>query len=74
MPIYWDGLFDKTVKAVKVARQRITGERSQTSIKTLGSTYYKGVPLPRIPQDRKLGKKSYISQKVNCATVQPCRQ
>ena len=30
----------------------------QGCVETLGSTYYKGVPLPRIPQDRKLGKES----------------
>ena len=39
-------------------------------VETLGSTYYKGVPLPRIPQDRKLGKESYVSKQVNYATVQ----
>ena len=43
----------------------------QGCVETLGSTDYKGVPLPRIPKDRKLGKESYVSHQVNYATVQP---
>ena len=40
------------------------------SVETLGSTYYNGVLLPRIAQDCKLGKESYMPQQVNYAINQ----
>ena len=38
-------------------------------VELLGSPYYKGVPLPRIPSIHKLGTKSRIAQRTEHATV-----
>ena len=38
-------------------------------VELLGSPYYKGVPLPRIPSVHKLGTKSRIAQRTEHATV-----
>jgi len=40
-------------------------------VELLGSPYYKGVPLPRIPSVHKLGTKSRIAQRSEHATVDP---
>ena len=40
-------------------------------VELLGSPYYKGVPLPRIPSIRKLGTSSRIAQRSQYASVQP---
>ena len=40
-------------------------------VELLGSPYYKGVPLPRIPSIRKLGTSSRLAQRSQHATVQP---
>ena len=40
-------------------------------VELLGSPYYKGVPLPRIPSVHKLGTKSRIAQRPEHATVDP---
>ena len=40
-------------------------------VELLGSPYYKGVPLPRIPSIRKLGTSSRLAQRSHHATVQP---
>ena len=43
-------------------------------IEILGSQYYKGVPLPRIPSNCKLGKSSRIAQRSVHTTIQTHRQ
>ena len=40
-------------------------------VELLGSPYYKGVPLPRIPSVHKLGMKSRIAQRSEHAAVGP---
>jgi len=40
-------------------------------VELLGSPYYKGVPLPRIPSVHKLGMKSRIAQRSEHASVGP---
>ena len=44
---------------------------SPQGVELLGSPYYKGVPLPRIPSVHKLGTKSRIAQRSEHATVDP---
>ena len=44
---------------------------SSPPVELLGSPYYKGVPLPRIPSVHKLGTKSRIAQRSEHATVDP---
>ena len=40
-------------------------------VELLGSPYYKGVPIPRIPSVHKLGTKSRIAQRTEHTTVGP---
>ena len=40
-------------------------------VELLGSPYYKGVPLPRIPSIRKLGTNSRIAQRSEYTSVEP---
>ena len=46
----------------------------QGCVEILGSPYYKGVPLPRIPSNRKLGKSSRIAQRSVYTTFWSCGQ